>query len=62
MIKVEKKNTDYITSIDGSDSELVAELVIASKALVEAGAIQNLFSAGCIIASCDDVDFHSEKL
>lgn len=46
MIKVEKKNNDYITSIDGSDSELVAELVIASKALVEAGAIQNLFSAG----------------
>ena len=53
MIKIEKKNNDYITQVDGSDFELIAEVVVICKALEEAGAIPNLTSIGNTISSFD---------
>lgn len=62
MIKIEKKNNDYITQVDGSDFELIAEVVVICKALEEAGAIPNLTSIGNTISSFDGEDFESKEL
>ena len=62
MIKVEKKNNDYITQVEGNDFELIAEVVVICKALVDAGMIPNLTSIGNIISDFDGEDFESKEL
>lgn len=62
MIKIEKKNNDYITQVDGNDFELIAEVVVICKALVDAGVISNLTSIGNIISDFDGEDFESKEL
>lgn len=62
MIKVEKKNNDYITQVDGNDFELIAEVVVICKALVDTGVISNLTSIGNIISDFDGEDFERKEL